>query len=606
MNRSKRLIICILTYLTAQVLLANPTYVTGTVVNGRGSSEKCDDVKVSLVINSQTQATTYTDENGAFTFNMSGLEANASTGPADFRLDQNYPNPFNENTTLPFKVNTPGKVKLDIYDLRGQKIRSIIHDHRSSGYYFPSWDGKNTSDQMCSQGIYFYVLSLNGNTEIRKMTLMNSASFSPPIQGGIASLAKPSDDHILELVIEDRDIENRTLSYSYTALPSTLDAGAIPVHVYAYIKNELEPIYAMEGEDAYDTLEMYFEKPFSLMSDDVDIEWDFTPDSSIAVHYYNIIESPVVLKVQEPGESKKTYIRAYFDIDERPVIWPGQLRRAYVSIPYSRKILVEDHQGEIDITLTGILPSSLIMNGNIIQGTPSAILETMINFQLEDDRKIPVMDSALLIISDYNDVSFNDYVLDVLKEYHRDGRYPYEWISGYHGVTENLYYKGSKIAKANADSSHSTYCCGLTFEVYFRSISRLNQDLGFGEDINGMTSSNFSNFISKWFVQSTLGDGPGIALDAYGLGDKIPKMKDVIKGDFVQIWRTTGSGHSVIFINWTTNTAGDTTGMRYWSTQPSTNGANYNTEYFDGHGGTVDKAHTYYSRGRKPEDFTDF
>ena len=131
-------------------------------------------------------------------------------------------------------------------------------------------------------------------------------------------------------------------------------------------------------------------------------------------------------------------------------------------------------------------------------------------------------------------------------------------------------------------------------------------DLGLGEDINGLTYTNIKNFMSIWYVQSTLGDGPGLALQAYGLGDRIESMNNVIKGDFVQIWRTTGSGHSVIFMNWTTNTAGDTTGMRYWSTQTSTKGVNYNTEYFYGYGGSVDKAHTYYSRGRKPEDFSPF
>jgi hypothetical protein len=80
-------------------------------------------------------------------------------------------------------------------------------------------------------------------------------------------------------------------------------------------------------------------------------------------------------------------------------------------------------------------------------------------------------------------------------------------------------------------------------------------------------------------------------------------MKNVKKGDFVQIWRTSGSGHSVIFMNWTVNDAGDTTGIRYWSTQPGTNGVNYNTEYFSEYGGRVDKAHTYYSRAVNPQNF---
>ncbi|MCF7833334.1 MAG: T9SS type A sorting domain-containing protein [Candidatus Marinimicrobia bacterium] len=606
MNKLNRIIYILIAIFSMQMLHAGLAQLTGNIVNGRGGIEKCDDIKVTLVINSVETASTYTDETGAFTFDISGISPGQSASPSEFKLDQNYPNPFNENTTLPFEISTPSEVKLEIFDLRGHMIRSIIHDHRSSGYYFPRWDGRTSNNQICPQGIYFYVLSVAGKTEIRKMTLMNSSVSSSILQGGISAFAKQAGDQIVELVIEDRDIENRTVAYSYPTLPAYLDAGSIPVHVYAFIKNDLEPIFAMEGEDAYDTLDIYFERPFTLTSDDVDIDWTFTPDSLIAVHYDNITESPAVLKVNEPGESKNNYARAYFNIDVRPVIWPGQLRRAYIGVPYSRTILFENNQGDVQPTLQSTLPAPFSFSENVIQGTAVSRSETMLKFDLEDDREIAVSDSALFLVNDYDSVTFNDYVLDVLKEYHRDGRYPYSWVSGYHGVSRNLYYKGTRIAKANADSSHSTYCSGVTFEVYFRSMSRLNQDLGFGEDINGMSASNFSSFISIWFVQSLNGDGPGLALEAYGLGEKIEKMKDVQKGDFVQIWRTSGSGHSVIFINWTTNASGDTTGMRYWSTQTSTNGVNYNTEYFDGLGGNIDKAITYYSRAFKPEDFIDF
>lgn len=202
--------------------------------------------------------------------------------------------------------------------------------------------------------------------------------------------------------------------------------------------------------------------------------------------------------------------------------------------------------------------------------------------------------------------SFNDYVLETIEAYDRDGSYPYKWVDGYSGVTRDLYYHNEKIANANPDSSRSTYCCGLTFEIYFRSIEKLSDELGLDGDINGMRAGDFEEFLSLWFVREKMGDGPGPALDAFGLGDRIENMKDVRKGDFVQIWRTSGSGHSVIFMNWIISETGDTTGMRYWSTQPGTDGINYNTEYFKAFGGKVDKTHTYYSRGRRPEDFRDF
>ncbi len=211
--------------------------------------------------------------------------------------------------------------------------------------------------------------------------------------------------------------------------------------------------------------------------------------------------------------------------------------------------------------------------------------------------------SILMSLPETQDVPFNDHVIKMIETYERDGSLPYKWVGGYEGVTQDLEYQGEVIARANADSSHSSYCCGLTFEIYYRSMEQLMKDLKMKENLNGMTAEDFEDFIARWFVQEKNGDGPGLALEAYGLGKSIKKMKDVQKGDFVQIWRTSGSGHSVIFIEWVTNENGDTTGLTYWSTQPGTNGVNYNTEYFSGYGGKVDTSVTHYSRAFLPKEF---
>ena len=198
--------------------------------------------------------------------------------------------------------------------------------------------------------------------------------------------------------------------------------------------------------------------------------------------------------------------------------------------------------------------------------------------------------------------TFNDYVLTTIEEYENDGNLPYSWISGYEGVTENLNFKGNVIARANPDSSHSSFCCGLTFEVYYKSLLRMLKDHDLNDVISDMSVGDMDNFMSLWFVQEVKGDGPGAALEAYGLGYGVEDMKDIQKGDFVQIWRTSGSGHSVIFMNWVIDEAGDTTGMRYWSTQPSTDGVNLNTEYFSEYGGRIDRSVTHYSRAYSPAD----
>lgn len=588
-------------------LQADDINLYGNLVNGRGGVEKCANVRIKLYVNSRAKALTYTDENGAFSFVFTAIADANTDKPGDFSLDQNYPNPFNDKTALPYSIHSSGSLKLDIYDIRGHKVRSIIQDYHSVGQYASYWDGRNEMDQRCPQGIYFYVLEMKGHTEIRKMSLMNSDFISTPmIVNSVPSLDKPAIEQIVKLVIEDDDIENKTLSYTYASIPGTLNLTDIPIHVYAHLAVTPDSLYVMEGEDAFDTLDIYFEKPFSLSSSDIEVDWEFTPDSTVAIHYKKVNKSSITLNIKEDDETFIQFSKINFDFDQRASIWPNKLRRAYIDIPYSHDIKIENNQGNAQLTLKNSLPTPFALNDKTIQGTATGTSETMLYFDLLDDRNVTMKDSALLIVSQPEDVSFNDYVVDVLEEYHRDGRYPYSWVSGYHGVTQDLYYKGTKIAKANSDSSHSTYCSGVTFEVYFRAIKRLQQDLNLGEDINGMSASNFSDFMSKWYVAQDSRRGPSYALQSYGLGDRINEMKDVKKGDFVQIWRTSGSGHSVIFMNWTTNTAGDTTGMKYWSTQTSTNGVNYNTEYFSGLGGNIDKAHTYYSRGKKPEDFTTF
>ncbi len=603
MNKSKHLLFLCVAFFLTQQLIADPSHISGRIVNGRGGSEKCAGVTVKLYLNSAAKAYTVTDETGAFSFDVTGI-ANDNTAPGEFKLDQNYPNPFNKNTTIPYSLNTSGKVTLDIYDIRGHKVRSVVNDHRDLGHYSPAWNGKNDLEQLCPQGLYFYVLKMNDKTEIRKMTLM-SGQLMMSTGGSQSFFAKPQAEQILELKIEDSDIKNKVFTQTYSLLPSTIELGNIPVHVYAYLKTKPDSLAVLEGNDVRDTLDIYFEKAFTLSSSDLDIEWEFNPDSSVSILYKNVTKSSLTLGILD-AESYSSYSKINFELDPRASIQPKKLRRAYLNMPYSQNIKIENAQGNVSVTLKNPLPAGFTLSGTTLSGSTTTESESMLYFDLLDDRNVTMEDSALFIISDPEDVRFNDYVIDVLEEYYRDGRYPYSWVSGYHGVTQDLYYLDSKIASANPDSSHSTYCSGVTFEVYFRSITRMLSDLGLGEDINGLTYTNIKNFMSIWYVQSTLGDGPGLALQAYGLGDRIESMNNVIKGDFVQIWRTTGSGHSVIFMNWTTNTAGDTTGMRYWSTQTSTKGVNYNTEYFYGYGGSVDKAHTYYSRGRKPEDFSPF
>lgn len=98
---------------------------------------------------------------------------NTIPSPAkDFSL-QNYPNPFNPQTTISFSLQETGKINLSIYNIKGQKVKTLLNGNREVGSHTVVWNGKDSSDKEVSSGIYFYKLSVPGNrSEIKKALLM--------------------------------------------------------------------------------------------------------------------------------------------------------------------------------------------------------------------------------------------------------------------------------------------------------------------------------------------------------------------------------------------------------------------------------------------------
>ncbi len=93
--------------------------------------------------------------------------------PVSFELHQNYPNPFNPSTTIQFESNTNGTNKIEIYNIKGQKIRQFSITNSKSNSNQVVWDGTDERNQPVSSGIYFYKLKENQNeSSFRKMILM--------------------------------------------------------------------------------------------------------------------------------------------------------------------------------------------------------------------------------------------------------------------------------------------------------------------------------------------------------------------------------------------------------------------------------------------------
>jgi hypothetical protein len=87
-------------------------------------------------------------------------------------LSQNYPNPFNPNTTIEFTLARTTQVRIDVYNILGQTVRTLLDEERAAGSHTIVWDGNDQRGNMAASGIYLYRMQTGGTSVVRKMVLI--------------------------------------------------------------------------------------------------------------------------------------------------------------------------------------------------------------------------------------------------------------------------------------------------------------------------------------------------------------------------------------------------------------------------------------------------
>jgi hypothetical protein len=197
---------------------------------------------------------------------------------------------------------------------------------------------------------------------------------------------------------------------------------------------------------------------------------------------------------------------------------------------------------------------------------------------------------------------FNALVMKYLETYPTDGTNGYYWPAGsdWMGTTRDIWYQDVLVAEG--DPEGRCFCVGLTWEVYMRAWEEVDRTTGGDGDINGLSVDDLYTFRVDWFVRELDGAGPSVAMENYGVGEEITDPAKLLPGDFLQFWRHSGSGHNVIFVDWVKQ-GGEIVGVDYWSTQGSTDGVAYNTEYFGASGSSIDPNLVFAGRGHMPVDW---
>lgn len=139
------------------------------------------------------------------------------------------------------------------------------------------------------------------------------------------------------------------------------------------------------------------------------------------------------------------------------------------------------------------------------------------------------------------------------------------------GVPGDIVFKDTVFLKR----ANGTYCSGVTFYVAMKVLEKSNS-------LTAFTLSDIQKFQKSWYgVYDNFAEKQCVdALTSTGLGIEITKMHDIRRGDFVQFWRVNGSGHSVIFLNFVFDDEGSIVGIKYISSQKSTDGIAVKEELF--------------------------
>lgn len=99
-------------------------------------------------------------------------DVNTPTKPTVFSLAQNFPNPFNPKTMIRFALPKDSWVKLEVYNILGQKVKTLVDEKLAAGVKEVEWDGKDNKGLEVASGIYFYKIKADDFSDVKKMVML--------------------------------------------------------------------------------------------------------------------------------------------------------------------------------------------------------------------------------------------------------------------------------------------------------------------------------------------------------------------------------------------------------------------------------------------------
>jgi hypothetical protein len=168
------------TILTFLFVMLSQTLLSQIVLQGTITDTALAPVQNALVeLIDQTDTTRrfsdYSDEQGQYIIQIEGTKVDyvPAQKPGTFHLLQNYPNPFNPSTVIEFELDEPADIFIEIYNVLGQKIKTLSHGFHTNGIARVVWNSTDDAGQSVPAGVYIYSMNADGIRINKKMLLMD-------------------------------------------------------------------------------------------------------------------------------------------------------------------------------------------------------------------------------------------------------------------------------------------------------------------------------------------------------------------------------------------------------------------------------------------------
>ena len=112
-----------------------------------------------------------TDGTGYFALPLAALTGRAL--PESFTLGQNYPNPFNPSTLIPYQLAASSQVRLEVFNLLGQRIATLVDGERSAGFHTATWHATDAAGRAVGAGVYIYRMTVEAESQTGRMVLID-------------------------------------------------------------------------------------------------------------------------------------------------------------------------------------------------------------------------------------------------------------------------------------------------------------------------------------------------------------------------------------------------------------------------------------------------